>query len=105
MQKQLRNKTGLHAIASLAAPAISFVASLVAMALFYAVNASTTVDSLQSWSCRWKDVPMRAQPHFGTLCRQSEAGVALTVLLVPLEAAVLAVAGYQAVLERQVARL
>ncbi|KAL7818520.1 hypothetical protein V8C26DRAFT_45267 [Trichoderma gracile] len=46
----LRNKSGLHAVASLAAPAISFVASLVAMSLFYAVNASTTVDSLQSWS-------------------------------------------------------
>ncbi|KAH0495777.1 hypothetical protein TgHK011_009308 [Trichoderma gracile] len=101
----LRNKSGLHAVASLAAPAISFVASLVAMSLFYAVNASTTVDSLQSWSCRWKDVPMRTQPHFGTLCRQSEAGVALSVLLVPLEAAILAVAGYQVVLERQVARV
>ncbi|OTA07886.1 tryptophanyl-tRNA synthetase [Trichoderma parareesei] len=100
----LRSKTGLHAIASLAAPAIGFVASLVAMSLFYAVNASTTVDSLQSWSCRWKDVPMRTQPHFGTLCRQSEAGVALSVMLVPLEAAILAVAGYQVVLERQAAR-
>ncbi|EGR46496.1 uncharacterized protein TRIREDRAFT_65741 [Trichoderma reesei QM6a] len=101
----LRSKTGLHAIASLAAPAIGFVASLVAMSLFYAVNASTTVDSLQSWSCRWKDVPMRTQPHFGTLCRQSEAGVALAVLLVPLEAAILAVAAYQVVLERQAARV
>lgn len=71
------------------------------MSLFYAVNASSTVDSLQSWTCRWKDVPMRTQPHFGTLCKQSQAGVVLTVLLVPLEAAILAVAAYQAVLERQ----
>ncbi|KAL6871941.1 hypothetical protein J3F83DRAFT_713818 [Trichoderma novae-zelandiae] len=100
----LRSLTGPHAIASLAAPVIGFIASLVAMALYYAVNASSTVDSLQSWTCRWKDVPMRTQPHFGTLCKQSQAGVALAVLLVPLEAAILALAGYQAVLERQATR-
>lgn len=103
-QIQLRSLTGLHAITSLAAPAVGFIASLVAMALFYAVNASSSVDSLQSWSCRWNDVPMAAQPHFGTLCKQSKAGVALAVLLVPLEAAILAVAGYQAVLERQMTK-
>ncbi|KAL7795745.1 hypothetical protein V8C37DRAFT_27297 [Trichoderma ceciliae] len=97
----LRSLTGLHEIASLVAPAVGFIASLVAMALFYAVNASSTVDSLQSWSCRWNDVPMTIQPHFGALCKQSQAGVVLSVLLVPLEAAILAVAGYQALLERQ----
>ncbi|KAL7947371.1 hypothetical protein V8C42DRAFT_343320 [Trichoderma barbatum] len=99
--QSLRSLTGLHAIASLAAPAVGFIASLVAMALFYAVNASSTVDSLQSWTCRWDNVPMTTQPHFGTLCKQSQAGVVLSVLLVPLEAAILAVAAYQAVLERQ----
>jgi hypothetical protein len=98
---QLRSLTGPHAIASLAAPAVGFIASLVAMSLFYAVNSSSTVDNFQSWTCRWNDVPMSMQPHFGTLCKQSQAGVVLSVLLVPLEAAILAVAGYQAVLERQ----
>ncbi|KAK4074379.1 hypothetical protein V8C40DRAFT_245400 [Trichoderma camerunense] len=97
----LRSLTGPHAIASLAAPAAAFIASLVAMSLFYAANASSTVDNLQSWTCRWNDVPMTMQPHFGTLCKQNQAGVVLSVLLVPLEAAILAVAGYQAVLERQ----
>lgn len=98
---QLRSLTGPHAIASLAAPAAALIASLVAMSLFYAANASSTVDNLQSWTCRWNDVPMTMQPHFGTLCKQNQAGVVLSVLLVPLEAAILAVAGYQAVLERQ----
>lgn len=44
---------------------------------------------------------MDVRPHFGTLCKQSKAGLALSVLLVPLEAVVLAVAAYQSVLERQ----
>ncbi|EHK47546.1 hypothetical protein TRIATDRAFT_157437 [Trichoderma atroviride IMI 206040] len=100
----LRSLTGPHAIASIAAPAIGFVASLVAMSLFYAVNASSTVDSLQSWTCRWTAVPTTAQPHFGALCKQSQAGVILSVLLVPLEAAILGVAGYQAILERKATR-
>ncbi|RFU75656.1 hypothetical protein TARUN_6591 [Trichoderma arundinaceum] len=100
----LRSLTGAHAITSIAAPAVGFIASLVAMALFYAVNSSSTVDSLQSWTCRWNDIPMTTQPHFGTLCNQSQAGVALAVLLVPLEAIILAAAGYQAVLERRVTK-
>lgn len=100
----LRSLTGPHAIASIAAPAIGFIAALVAMSLFYAVNASSTVDSLQSWTCRWTAVPTTAQPHFGALCKQSQAGVILSVLLVPLEAAILGVAGYQAVLERKATR-
>lgn len=98
---QLRSLTGPHAIASIAAPAIGFIASLVAMSLFYAVNTSSTVDSLQSWTCRWTDVPTTAQPHFGALCKQSQAGVILSVLLVPIEAAILGMAGYQAILERK----
>ncbi|KAM0472647.1 hypothetical protein ACHAPX_008608 [Trichoderma viride] len=100
----LRNLTGPHAIASIAAPAIGFIASLVAMSLFYAVNSSSTVDSLQSWTCRWTAVPTTAQPHFGALCKQSQAGVILSVLLVPLEAAILGAAGYQAILEQKATR-
>lgn len=71
------------------------------MAFFYAINASTTVDTFQSWTCRWKQVRMKAQPRFGTLCRQSEAGLILAVLLVPLELFVLATAFFQVFLERR----
>ena len=44
---------------------------------------------------------MTTKPHFGTLCKQSQVGVALSVLLVPIEAIILGVAVYQALLERQ----
>ena len=65
------------------------------MTYFYAVNASDEVDTVQSWSCRWRDVPMLSRPHFGTLCKQSQAGLTLSVFLVPLEVIVLGVALYE----------
>ena len=71
------------------------------MSFFYGVNASTTNDSLQSWTCRWEDVTMTMQPHFGTLCRQSKASVGLAVMLVPVEAIILGLAAYQFVLEKR----
>ena len=80
---------------------MGFVAALIAMAFFYTVNASIEVDTLQSWSCRWRQVNMTQRPHFNTLCGQSRAAVALAVLLVPLELLVLAVAVVQARLERR----
>jgi hypothetical protein len=83
------------------APFVGFVASLVAIAFFYSVNASVTVDNLQSWSCQWGYVSMSIQPHFGTLCRQSEASLYLSVILVPVELLILTVAGVQMVLERK----
>ena len=81
---------------------MGFIGALVAMAFFYAINASTTVDTFQSWTCRWRLVNMTAQPRFGTLCRQSEAGLILAVLLVPLELFVLVTAFFQVFLERKV---
>lgn len=45
---------------------------------------------------------MMAQPHFGTLCTQSRVGMALSILLVPLEALIVGIAGYQVMLQRQV---
>ncbi|POR37189.1 Uncharacterized protein TPAR_02669 [Tolypocladium paradoxum] len=98
----LRARAGAHASASLAAPVVGFIAALVAMAFFYAINASATVDTFHSWTCRWKQVNMTAHPHFGTLCRQSEAGLILAVLVVPLELFVLAAACFQVFLERKV---
>ncbi|GJN80635.1 hypothetical protein PLIIFM63780_004162 [Purpureocillium lilacinum] len=97
----VRNRVGAHSSVSLAAPVIGFIAALVAMSLFYAVNASTTVDTVQSWTCRWKQVGMSMQPHFGSLCRQSEAALVLAILLVPLELCVLVTACFQMLLERK----
>ncbi|KAM5345503.1 hypothetical protein ACJ41O_011365 [Fusarium nematophilum] len=98
----IRNNAGVNKMALLfAPPIIALIAAIISMSFFYAVNASTTDDSLQSWTCRWKDVAMTTQPHFGTLCKTSQAGVALSVLLVPLEAIILGLAAYQFSLERQ----
>jgi hypothetical protein len=72
------------------------------MAYFYAVNASDVVDTVQSWSCRWRDVAMVTRPHFGTLCKQSRAGLALAVFLVPLEVIVLGVALYELGVRRSI---
>ncbi|KAF5017946.1 hypothetical protein F66182_10093 [Fusarium sp. NRRL 66182] len=82
-------------------PTVALTAAIVSMSFFYAVNASTAVDSFQSWTCRWKDVTMTVQPHFGSLCRQSRAGVGLSVMLVPVEAIILGLAAYQFSLERR----
>ncbi|KAK0661258.1 hypothetical protein QBC41DRAFT_383031 [Cercophora samala] len=81
----LRNKTTLHTSTTLAAPAIGLIASLISVIFFYAANSSDTVDTFASWTCRWRDIPMGQQPHWGTLCRQSYAGLYLAVLLIPVE--------------------
>ncbi|KAI0178224.1 hypothetical protein BJ166DRAFT_42749 [Pestalotiopsis sp. NC0098] len=99
----LRSKVSAHASMSLIAPFAGFAASMIAMIFFYAVNASTTVDTLQSWSCQWESVEMRVQPYFGTLCRESKTALYLSVILVPVEAIILSLAGYQWMLEKRAA--
>jgi len=74
-------------------PAVtSLIAAIIAISFFYTVNASTEVDTVQSWSCQWRDVAMTMRPHFGTLCRQSQAGIGLAVALVPIQVIILGVA-------------
>lgn len=85
------------------APLVGFVAAVIAMAFFYTVNASTTVDTLTSWTCRWQAVSMSQAPYFGTLCGQSWASVYLAVILVPLEAAALCIAVFQDKAEKHAA--
>ncbi|KAI3337613.1 hypothetical protein HD806DRAFT_44589 [Xylariaceae sp. AK1471] len=99
--KVLQNRTLVHTSMTFIAPFIGFVAVLVAISLFYAVNASTTVDTLQSWSCQWGYANMSIQPYFGTLCRQSKTALYLSVVLVPVELITLTVAGVQMGLERK----
>lgn len=46
---------------------------------------------------------MTAQPYFGTLCRESKTALYLSVMMVPVEAVVLSLAGYQLMLEKRAA--
>ncbi|GKU02469.1 hypothetical protein FLAG1_02196 [Fusarium langsethiae] len=96
-----RGNAAIKAVIKFTPPAIALIAAIISMSFFYGVNASTTNDSLQSWTCRWKDVTMTVQPHFGTLCKQSKASVGLAVMLVPVEAIILGLAAYQFVLEKR----
>lgn len=86
------------------APFVGFAAAMIAMIFFYAINASATVDNLLSWTCRWKSVSMTSAPYFGTLCNSSWASVYLAVILVPLEAVALCVAGWQLKAEKHVSQ-
>ncbi|KHO00815.1 uncharacterized protein MAM_01593 [Metarhizium album ARSEF 1941] len=99
--KLVRGRLVAHSAAILAAPVVAFTASLVTVVFFYAINASASVDSLHSWTCRWRSVPMYTRPYFGTLCRESQAAVALSVLLVPLELIILVTAYLQAMMEKK----
>jgi len=98
--QSLRQKTPLHTPLMFVAPFIGLLAALIAMIFFYAVNASDTFDTLLSWTCRWNSLNMMQKPHFGTLCKESYAGLYLAILLIPVEAAVLAIASWQMKVER-----
>jgi hypothetical protein len=82
------------------APLVGLVGALIAVIFYYAVNASETTDTFLSWTCRWKEVSMSQQPHWGTLCQQSHAGLYLAILLIPVEVVALALAARQMQLER-----
>ncbi|EFX04696.1 hypothetical protein CMQ_1624 [Grosmannia clavigera kw1407] len=89
-----------HTPLTFVAPFVGLVAAIIAIAFFYAINRSTTADTLLSWSCRWRNVTLSGRPHFATLCRTSHAGVYLAILLIPVEAAALGLAGWQLKLRR-----
>lgn len=98
---QLQNQPLVHSAMAFLAPSAGFAAALISIAFFYAVNTSTTVDTLQSWSCQWSYTSMTVAPYFGTLCSQSEAALYLSIILVPVEFIALLVAGAQMGLERK----
>lgn len=98
----LRNRSTIHTPLTFATPSVSFIAVMIAMIFFYAINASTTADTLQSWSCQWEFVNLSAKPHFSTLCKESKTALYLSVILVPLELVIFTLAGYQLVLLRKV---
>lgn len=64
---------------------LALAAVVTATALYYVVNNSRSVDTLQSWTCRWARVDMDRAPHWGSLCAESRAALYLTVVMVPLE--------------------
>ncbi|KAL2024414.1 hypothetical protein VTK56DRAFT_8225 [Thermocarpiscus australiensis] len=100
----LRAKTVAHTTVTFFCPLVGLTAALIAVIFFYAVNASETVDTFLSWTCRWRDIPMGQQPHWGTLCRQSYAGLYLAILLIPVEVIILGLAAFQLKLERYTER-
>lgn len=97
----MRSKKSIHTSISFSAPVIGLIAAIVAISVFYAVNTSTTADTMQSWTCRWKAVVMMLPPHFSTLCNESRAGLYMAILLIPLEVLIVGMAGWQFVVERQ----
>ncbi|TRX88545.1 hypothetical protein FHL15_010584 [Xylaria flabelliformis] len=99
--RMLQNHTLVHTSMTFITPFVGFLASIIAIAFFYAVNVSSTVDTLQSWSCQWGYANMRIEPHFGTLCKQSKTALYLAVILIPVEFIILTVAGAQMGMERK----
>jgi len=81
----LSNKPILRTATTALGSGLALAAAITATALYYAVNNSRTVDTLQSWTCRWAKVDMDTAPHWGSLCAESKAALYLTVLMVPLE--------------------
>lgn len=100
----MRSKMLIHTSTSFSAPVIGLIAAIVAMSVFYAVNTSTTADTMQSWTCRWKAVAMMWPPHFSTLCNESQAGLYMAILLIPLEVLIVGMAAWQFVVERQASK-
>ncbi|KAL2188665.1 hypothetical protein L209DRAFT_235690 [Thermothelomyces heterothallicus CBS 203.75] len=86
------------------APLAGLAGTLVAVAFFYAVNASDAADTFLSWTCRWEAVPMWRAPRWAPLCRQARAALYLAVLLIPVEVAALALAAFQLRVERYTER-
>lgn len=75
------------------APLSGLIVVLVATAFYYSVNTSDSVDTLQSWSCRWVDIDMDDEPHFDKVCKETQAALYLTIIMIPLEVIVLALGG------------
>lgn len=98
----LRYLTGLHKVLSFLAPIAGLITSIVAVALQYHINTSSTSSTLQSWSCQWQSVSMSSSPNFGVLCKETRVALYLTVLLVPLEVVVLVLAGAGLVVGKKV---
>jgi hypothetical protein len=93
---QLRYNTSVHTLLTLGSAFVGLVSAIVATSFFYGINASSTSATIQSWSCHWSDVKMTIEPDFNRICKQAEAGLYLTVMMIPLFA-LIGVVGIMAV--------
>jgi len=82
----------VHSTSSILTPTITLILAIVSIAFFYSINASTTTESIQSWSCRWENIDMPVEPHFGTLCKESKTGLYMSIIMIPLQVVVLGLA-------------
>jgi hypothetical protein len=82
-------------------PVVGLVAALTAISFFYAINTSTTTETLQSWSCRWSSIDMPDPPHFQTLCRQSQTALYLMIAVIPMELILLGLTAFEFVVEKK----
>ncbi|CAK7274441.1 hypothetical protein SEPCBS57363_006165 [Sporothrix epigloea] len=83
------------------APFVGLVTAIVSVILFYVANQSTAVDTLPSWSCRWRFLTTTSPaPPFASLCRVGHAGVDLAILIIPVEFTAFILAGFDAKLQR-----
>ncbi|KAH6624834.1 hypothetical protein B0J18DRAFT_192549 [Chaetomium sp. MPI-SDFR-AT-0129] len=98
----LRTRPTLHTPTTFTTPLLGLTASLIAIIFYYTANASDVSDTFVSWTCRWRAVPMTQAPYWDTLCEQSQAGLYLAVVLVPVEVAGVVLAGAQWRVERYV---
>jgi hypothetical protein len=98
---QIRNKALIHPAISLLAPLASLIAALVATSFFYAINTSDTVDTLQTWTCRWVDVPMTRAPYWNVLCKESEAALYMSITMIPLQLIIVGLAGFTILAEKK----
>ncbi|KAJ1337453.1 hypothetical protein MN608_00305 [Microdochium nivale] len=97
----LRDKRAVHSVVDVASPTIGFVSIFVAVVLFYAVNGSITTDTIQSWSCQWDLVAMNAKPNFGSVCKESKTALYLSIILIPVELAAVALAARRMLLQKK----
>jgi hypothetical protein len=71
------------------------------MSFFYAINTSTTTETLQSWSCRWSSVDMPNPPYFGTLCRESQTALYMMIAMIPLQLVLLGITTFEFIAEKK----
>lgn len=90
----IRNKALIHPVISILAPLASLIAALIATSFFYSINTSDTVDTVQSWTCRWTDVPMTRAPYWNVLCKESEAALYMSITMIPLQLIIVGLAGF-----------
>lgn len=94
----LRSNTPVHTFLTLGSAFVGLVSAIVATSFFYGINRSSVTATIQSWSCHWSDVQMTSEPNFHRMCRQAEAGLYLTVIMIPLFA-IIGIVGIMAVVQ------